>query len=176
MYRFVFLCFWQIDDDFIAQYQMNYGASESSQQAQPDANQEQTTPGNDSQDNYQKYWDYYNQYYKQGGKAEEEEKNIDRGKEILEAENCDDHSGLPSPPFDTNSEEYRKWYIEYCKYYYGYDYSEYYGVPEEEEDNEEGQDDKGQQEENNTKGKKKGKRKFANPKPPEGECVFVISF
>ena len=156
---------------------MNYGASESSQQAQPDANQEQTTPGNDSQDNYQKYWDYYNQYYKQGGKAEEEEKNIDRGKEILEAENCDDHSGLPSPPFDTNSEEYRKWYIEYCKYYYGYDYSEYYGVPEEEERiMRKDRTTKVSKKRIIQKARRRAKGNSQIQSPPEGECVFVISF
>lgn len=166
----------KISEDFIAQYQMTYGAHSADSQ-----NGDQLT-GDKNQD----YYNYYNHYYQDkhhGGKKKGESESNKSENESTEqgsenksnsesSEEKDDKSedkGVPNlEGLDVNSEEYYKRYHEYYAYYYGEDYANYYNYYNQEEVQGEVQAEgqgESESQDGNQKGKKR-KKKGEKPAPP----------
>lgn len=169
----------KITEDFIAQYQMNYGSN--------------TADTQDSESGQ----DYYNYYYHReqqstaGSQNESESKNeecesaINKGTDDVEnkkSENSKNESesnstdGLQSlEGLDVNSEEYYRRYHEYYSYYYGEDYANYYNYYNQEEIQGEVQSEgKGQNDGQRGKKRKKKGEKAAVPPPKREEGWFDV--
>lgn len=142
----------KIDSDFIAKYQMNYGAEFNT--AAPD----QAPPGSDNtapgggNSNAQAWYDYYNQQ-----SAYKSSDNADRGTDGQD-----------------NKEYTAADYHAYYSYYYGEDYMKYMNHEEDGEDHKETEDnedddakDKGDGKKRKKKGKDKGDLKRKAPPQPE---------
>ncbi|XP_033740770.1 HIV Tat-specific factor 1-like [Pecten maximus] len=139
----------KIDDDFIARYQMSYGASEAS--PRPDTSDFPAPPADINSIEYKEWYDQYcKKYY--GGQRDPGTEAKGSGEEGSEEE------------VDENSDEYRKKYFDYYAYYYGHKEAvEYCGYDYyNQENSEEKEADESQQEK---KGKKR--KKASEPKKPE---------
>jgi len=144
----------QIDDNFIANYQMNYGATASSEQP---ASHPPPPPTTDI--NSKEYADWYQQYY--GNEADTGQS--DTGQEVGDTQS----SSEENEDLNDDTKEYSpKEYFDYYTYYYGHEAAvEYLGYDYYKQ--------QGQGNAENDEKDKGKKRKKAEPQPQQEGWLFL---